>query len=305
MLMYCLLFIFSFICYLHVKQEMIRTNKILPYELTYYSNDNIQNSIKKKQPFIFTIICNPLLLQEINPMTNEDFDAVPTSMYYTNTVKTSYFKLFTSKTLILSDTKSISYSCNNPMLTDKLLSTTQMKIIKNIILCDVIPFPYNNNWLNNSTITDIVKFDYWFGSLHTKTPYEYHTNSAKYLIIMPNSEITVSFLPYNVLNELTKDNPEYYINNNNVLQNNKGTDIYINTQKINKNNRNDRDNDTNNIINNSTIMQNNNNDTDNITILFIPPNCWYSIEYHTNISSCVAFWYTTPVTYVSKIINKL
>ena len=286
MLFYFLFFILSFLLYLHIKQEFVRHNNIIVYNLDYISNNNLQQCCNKKQPFVFNIQIDPLKLSLINPINIDLYDTLPITIYYTNTIESNNYKLFTGKTLLLSDTKSVVYSMNNVILINELMNTNEyMNTLKSKLISDIIPFPYK--------IKSILNFDYIFGSIHTKTPYEYHKNTSKYIIIMPNSDVTIRFLPYNSLTNNTKDESIYY---NSDLSTFNGSTINVYT------NINDNTNDNNN--NDKTTANNNDKTTDNITLIYIPQYCWYSIEYNNNVSSCILVWYNNPISIISQFINK-
>ena len=170
------------VIYMHITAEFKKSNILDIYESDYTSNDQLQETCKIKQPFIFNIndefdciIYNGNIELKGKTITNRDY------FYLTNSA---------AEKLMETDEKSQYYTeCNfefSKYILEKMFNKIDVYIKPNYTM-------YSN-------------YDYMFGSVGSYTPLRYHQYSRFYLFVK-SGELQVKMIPwkYNHNLELVND----------------------------------------------------------------------------------------------------
>jgi hypothetical protein len=172
-----ILFFLILIFYLHLQHEWKKGEDLEIFEMDYISNKDLQDICKLKQPVIFQLEPgfsfvpdekDDVIIKEIRdyyrPETERSVDGI--SLTYKS-----------ANGLCSTDPNSIFFSENNTEIIAKK------------------PFDHLSQLLE-PPLTVSKKYDYWFGSANAYTPVRYHTESSRFLAVLPGQGIRVKMIPW-------------------------------------------------------------------------------------------------------------
>lgn len=171
-----ILFFLILIFYLHLQHEWKKGEDLEILEMDYISNKDLQDICKLKQPVLFvldTII--PYVPEEKDDVTVKDIrDYYRSPEKSVDGISLSYKS---ANGLCSTDPHSYFFSENN---TDIILNKD---------------FDTLSTYLEPPLLVS-KKYDYWFGSANAYTPVRYHTDSSRYLAVLPGQGIRVKMCPW-------------------------------------------------------------------------------------------------------------
>lgn len=171
-----ILFFLILIFYLHLQHEWKKGEDLEILEMDYISNKDLQDICKLKQPVLFildTII--PYVPEEKDDVTIKDIrDYYRSPEKSVDGISLSYKS---ANGLCSTDPHSYFFSENN---TDIILKKD---------------FDTLSTYLEPPLLVS-KKYDYWFGSANAYTPVRYHTDSSRYLAVLPGQGIRVKMCPW-------------------------------------------------------------------------------------------------------------
>ena len=176
-----ILFFLILIFYLHLQHEWKRGEDLEILEMDYISNKDLQDICKLKQPVLFQLTETEQLFSFV-PDEKDDVIIKDIRDYYRDTNETSIQGIsLTYKSangLFTTDPHSYFFSENN---TDLHFPDSSKKTFDSLL---------------SPPLTVSSKYDYLFGSANTYTPVRYHTESCRFLTVLPGQGIRIKMVPW-------------------------------------------------------------------------------------------------------------
>jgi len=255
-----ILFFLILIFYLHLQHEWKKGEDLEIFEMDYISNKDLQDICKLKQPVIFQLEHESAF--QYVPDEKDDVIIKDIRDYYRSSVVNGISLTYKSANgLCSTDPHAHFFSENN---TDILLKKD----------FDTLSTYFEPPLLVSK------KYDYWFGSANAYTPVRYHTESSRFLTVLPGQGIRVKMCPWRLRSSFSpiKDYENYeFWSKTNIWKNYSGKCLEFDVKAG--------------------------------YVLYIPAYWFYSIQYihvsseenSTRVSSIACFQYVTAMNMIANL----
>lgn len=176
-----ILFFLILIFYLHLQHEWKKGEDLEIFEMDYLSNKDLQDICKLKQPVIFQMDHWRETESLFRYVPDEKDDVIIKDIrdYYRSSKSVNGISLTykSAKGLCSTDPHSYFFSENNTDILEKKILDPLSTYLEPPLLISK-------------------KYDYWFGSANAYTPVRYHTDSGRFLSVLPGQGIRVKMCPW-------------------------------------------------------------------------------------------------------------
>uniref|UniRef100_A0A6C0AT74 Cupin-like domain-containing protein n=1 Tax=viral metagenome TaxID=1070528 RepID=A0A6C0AT74_9ZZZZ len=183
------IFIVLLFLYIHIVQQLKRSEDLEIYEMDYSTNENLQEICDIKQPVLFEYksvlpsFFETLNIDTIDAIQNTDLKVKESQDYYqesTETIDYVVLPFSSAHTLLTSDTNARYFTENNEDAVDE---------------AGLASFYKENDDYLKPFATAQTKYDLLFGSKSATTPLRYHTGYRHFLCVN-SGKIQVKMTPY-------------------------------------------------------------------------------------------------------------
>jgi len=183
------IFIVLLFLYIHIVQQLKRSEDLEIYEMDYSTNENLQEICDIKQPvlfeykFVLPSFFETLNIDTIDAIQNTDLKVKESQDYYqesTETIDYVVLPFSSAHTLLTSDTNARYFTENNEDAVDE---------------AGLASFYKENDDYLKPFATAQTKYDLLFGSKSATTPLRYHTGYRHFLCVN-SGKIQVKMTPY-------------------------------------------------------------------------------------------------------------